>query len=95
MDYLKFKNAGSQVAWKVKMVGWKLIDKAGLFPLGLQRSCWDLGPCSLGVTIVTFLLSPEDLERPVLGAVNLATLDRMTGAPAPRLSPMAGGEALS
>lgn len=25
MDYLKFKNVGSQVAWKVKMVGWKLI----------------------------------------------------------------------
>lgn len=71
-----------------------MIDKAGLFPLGLLRSCWVLGPCSLGVTTVTVLVSTEHLERPMLGAVYLPTPDRMMGA-CPRLSPMAGGEALS
>lgn len=29
-DYLEFKNAGSQAAWEVEGVGWKLTDEVGL-----------------------------------------------------------------
>lgn len=84
MDYLEFKNVGSQVACKVEVMGWKLMDEVGwcfLWPSVLM-----LGPRGL----VTWVMGVTFLGSLSTQGGWLGHLDGMTGA-RPGLVSMAMG----
>lgn len=86
MDYLEFKNVGSQVACKVEVMGWKLMDEVGwcfLWPSVLM-----LGPRGL----VTWVMGVTFLGSLSTQGGWLGHLDGMTGTLPGLVSMAMGGE---